>query len=197
MNGKSFIKNILLIIMILISCIFIFTSTPANTLSGIGTRPLFIPLTIALNLLLLNKNKKTKFKKICLIILTTINSIWLIYHTYELIHYYIKWNYLELDISFIYLITIFTILITSLPDIKKETNKLNDILTIITTLLIILIHYRFYLDQNFLHNLINLNYNSHNLQERFDYITQYYFIFIVMYTSLYIHKTIISINKQK
>lgn len=189
MNGKSFIKNILLLIMFLISCVFLLTNP--QSFFGIGTRPLFIPLTLSLNHLLISKrNSSNKFLKICFVLLTILNSLWFIYHTYELISHYLKWNDMEFDIHYLYLICISITFFTSLPDLKKETNSINDILTIITTILIILIHYRYYLDKNLLHNLIHLSYNATSLQNRFTYITQYYPTFITMYTFLFLHKKI-------
>lgn len=191
MNGKAFLKNILLFIMFMISIFFILITNKSIGLRGIGTRPLIIPITLSLNFLLLEKRtKQKKLLKISFIFLSILNSTWFLYHIYELISHYIKWNYLELDITYIYLNMITIMFITSLKDTKKETNSLNDILTIITTILLILIHYRYYLDKNLLHNIINNSNDINILQNRYIYITQYYPHFIFMYLILFIHKKI-------
>lgn len=182
MNGKAFLKNILLLILVIISIFFIITK-PGFT--GIGTRPLFILISIPLNILLSEKRTKpNKFLKISNILLSIINISWFLYHIYELISAYIEWNYIELDITYIYTIILLTTFLTSLKDIKKETNTLNDFLTILTTTLLIIIHYRYYLDKNFLHNIVG-NTNSY-----YTYITQYYIYFILMYIILFANKKI-------
>lgn len=182
MNGKSFLKNILLFILVIISIFFIITK-PGFT--GIGTRPLLILITIPLNILLLEKRTKpNKFFKISKILLSIINISWFLFHIYEFISAYIEWNYIELDITYIYTIILFTTFLTSIKDIKKETNTLNDFLTILTTTLLIIIHYRYYLDRSFLHNIVNTN------KQYYIYITQYYIYFILMYIILFINKKI-------
>ena len=192
MNGRAFLKNILLFIMIIISCFFIFITS--QDLSGIGTRPIFIPITISFNALLLEKRKhQKKFFKISLIFLSILNLSWFLFHIYELISYYIQYNYLELDITYLYLIIIFTIFFTSLLDLKRETNSLNDIFMIITTIIIIIVHYRYYIDKTFLHNIIGNPSDPIVLQSRYHYISQYYLYFIFMYLILFIQKKVNSI----
>ena len=106
MNGKVFLKNILLFIMIICSCFFLFVT--ANGMEGIGTRPLWIPFTLSFNIMLLENRKKLgKYFKIILIFLSILNGLWFCYHVLEFINFYIKWNSIELDISYIYLIVIF------------------------------------------------------------------------------------------
>lgn len=198
-NSRALLKNLFLTLMIIISLIFIFITNKIGS-QGIGTRPLIIPITIAINILLfqrINQHKNNKIAKIILAILTILNLTWLIYHLYQILQYYLLYHTLELDSTYLYSITIFTIWITSMPDIKEETNNLNDILIIITSIIILAIHYRYYIDKGLIHNTIGNSDNFDVLQNRYTFITQYYPYFIVMYLTLLLHKNIINLKIEK
>lgn len=167
------------------SSIFLFKSlNKPNSLFKVWTLPSFK----LVNLKPQNKKPK-KFYYIILSIVSSINIFLIIYYLYYLISEYINCNSININIDFYYLIILNIIFSISIFDLKKDTNKQNDILTIITCIIISLVHYRYFLDPHFLHNLVNLdsatvgNTSSH-------YIYQYYPYFIIMLSTLLIQRKI-------
>lgn len=186
MNPRASLKLLLLIITFLMSSIYIYTIADTFIYNIV-----LIPLTlliITLNLKPQNKKPK-KFYYIILSIVSSINIFLIIYYLYYLISEYINCNSININIDFYYLIILNIIFSISIFDLKKDTNKQNDILTIITCIIISLVHYRYFLDPHFLHNLVNLdsatvgNTSSH-------YIYQYYPYFIIMLSTLLIQRKI-------
>jgi hypothetical protein len=72
---------------------------------------------------------------------------------------------------------LFIMLLFGFGDIFNKTNKANDILTIVASSLIILIHLRYYLDPSFIHRL---NGGEQFIYYSYQYVTQNYLYFIII-----------------
>lgn len=191
MNPRSGLKLLFLTITLIISSIYIFISAEAIYFYSPANPLYLIPITLLI-IILKQKNKKKKHQKIFNFIFTIIcliNILLFIYYLYIIISNYIKWNYIEPNFAFYYLIILYTSFILSIFDLKKDTNKLNDILTIIICFIITLVHYRYYIDTHFLHNLVNLD-NAMVGNTSNNYINQYYNCFTIMLLTLLIHKKV-------
>lgn len=92
---------------------------------------------------------------------------------------------LESNSTMIYAILLFAMLLFGLGDIFSKTNKVNDILTISVSSLIILIHARYYLDSNFIHNIV-----EGDILYSYYYISQNYIYFIIMYIVVMMHRRV-------
>lgn len=191
------LKYSLLLIAFILSCFFMFHTNKLTDLNLLG---IIGGVFLSINILLLNKRNKfnnNKIFKIILIILTILSiSIWLLYISI-IIKEYINFNTINIRISNIYFTTLIIIIVNDFEDIWKSSNKTYNILTIIVTLLVIIIHYRYYIDNKLLHNLLRIkDINSIILQHSYIYITQYYSLFTIIYIILIINKKINnSINK--
>jgi hypothetical protein len=78
-------------------------------------------------------------------------------------------------------------LLFSFSNIFHKTNKINYILTIVVSIIIILIHLRYYFDPNFANNLID---GSEGTKYSYIYIIQNYIYFTIMYIIVLIHEAI-------
>lgn len=186
MNLRAGLKLLFLIITFIISSIYII-----GTYESIIYHILLVPMALLIITLKL-KPKQRKTKKvyyICLVITSLINIVIVAYYIYYFIYGYLHWNSLEVYPDLYYLNLLWITLIHSIFDLKKETNKLNDILTIIVCTIITLVFYRYYIDPRFLHNLINLH-DAIVGNTSYHYIHQYYNLFSIMLLILLIHKKI-------
>ena len=115
------------------------------------------------------------------------STLYFLYFSYSEITCYFS-NICDLESStvftIIYPIFLFMALFFSLSDVFNKTNKANDILTIIVSLLIILIHLRYYFEPKFIHNLVeNGAYNQYS----YYYVIQNYIYFVAMYLITLLH----------
>ncbi len=76
------------------------------------------------------------------------------------------------------------VLLFSFQDIFQNTNKVSDILTIISSLVLLLIHLRYYLEPNFIHQIIS---NDYYQTISYQYITQNYGYFSFLYLISLLH----------
>lgn len=186
MNPRALLKLLFLIIAFIISSIYMIT-----TYDSITCHLLLIP--IALFIITLNLKPKAKkpqkFYYICLAITSLINIALIIYYIYYFIQGYLHWNSLEIYPDLYYLILLWITLVTSIFDIKKDTNKLNDILTMTVSVIITLVFYRYYIDPHFLHNLVKLD-GAMVGNTSYHYIHQYYNLFSIMLLVLLIQNKI-------
>lgn len=186
MNLRAGLKLLFLSITFIISSIYIIT-----TYDAIGYHLMLIPIALLIITLKLKpkQRKPQKIYYISLTIISLINLAMVIYYLYYLIHGYIHWNSLEIYPDLYYLILLCITLITSIFDLNKNTNKLNDILTIITCTIITLVFYRYYIEPHFLHNLVKLE-GAMVGNTSYHYIHQYYNLFSIMLLVLLIQNKI-------
>ena len=197
MNQRAILKLLFLTITLIISNIYIFFTAEAIYFNSPATPLYLIPITFLI-IILKQKKKPKKHSRIFHILyylICSINIILFLYYLYVIIFNYIKWNYIEPNFAFYYLVILHTSFILSLYDLKKDTNKLNDILTIITCLIISIVHYRYYIDPHFLHNLVNLE-DAMVGNTSGSYINQYYNCFSIMFLTVLIHKEIQNIHSK-
>ncbi len=192
MNKRGLIKYIIIFMTAFISFYFIITSE-------IGFGPAFgLPLIFALFFALtvfmyFNKNKISKYKfiyDVILLLLMIFFAVCLVYVFYTDIECYFDYRCsinLESKFTMIYFILLFIMLLFNFRDIFNKTNKVNDIMTIVVSLLILLIHTRYYLDSNFMHKIAG---GEGYLQYSYSYITQNYIYFIIMYIVIMLHRRI-------
>ena len=75
-------------------------------------------------------------------------------------------------------------LFTNIVDIKLKHNKMYNILLYIISFVVFIIYGRYYLDNDFYHNYINLSKEDINIQSSYIYITQNYIYFNIVYLCL-------------
>lgn len=191
MNQRILLKLLFLIITLIISSIYIIT-----TYDSIIYHLLLIPISILIITIKLKPKKTKKTYYIFLIIISLINILLLIYYLYYQVNGYIHWNSLEIHTDLYFLILLTITLTTNIFNLNKDTNKLNDILTIITCTIISLVFYRYYIDPKFLHNLIKLD-GAIVGNTSYHYIHQYYNLFSIMLLTLIIQNKINNYEKNK
>lgn len=186
MNPRANLKLLFLIITFIISSIYMIT-----TYDSISYHLLLIPIALLIITLKLKPQQKkpSKIYYLFLIIISLTNMALVIYYIYYFIYGYLHWNSLEIYTDLYYLILLWITLIASTFDLKKDTNKLNDILTIFSCTIITLVFYRYYIDPHFLHNLITLD-GAIVGNTSYHYIHQYYNLFSIMLLVLLIQKKI-------
>jgi hypothetical protein len=192
MNKRGLIKYTFLIIAAAISFYFMITSD-----TGFEDRPGILALyslPIAITVFMfVNKNKIKKFKfiyDVTLMLLIIACALFLGFLCYDQISCYFDVQCSpSYDAIFLilYPTVLFTMIFLSFNDINNKTNKTNDILTIVISSLIILIHLRYYFEPNFVDKLIKGDiFNDFSSS----YITQNYIYFTLMYLIVLIHNRV-------
>ena len=197
MNYRGFIKFIFVFISFISSVIFMFVTNKSFSIHYISTALLFC-FGIIDYILIMFKNKHYDNKSIYFI--SVIVAILFFYHVYNIVHEYISFQSFSFDISWYYLFILVILMIDSLFDIKRESSFLNDVLTIIVCLIISLVHYRYYLEPNFIHNMVKLPDMSSfgiGLQDSYFYVTKYYVWFLYVLIVIFIHKKTLNICNKK
>jgi len=190
MNHRIILKNIILLITCIISMFFLI-QTSTYTIEFPVSTLLFIFTTF--NIILINLNKNNNLNS-SIKFISILCIFFLILYIINFINRYIELNLITNDSAFFYRYILWITLLTNLFSIKKESNKLNDILTIIVCILISIIHYRYYIDPKFIHNLMNLKTDSLILQNGYNFISQYYYLFSIILLILYIQNLILNIK---
>lgn len=188
-NKGGLIKYIFICVTAVISFYFLTTSEV-----GFGPAfglPMIFAFLFALTIFMffnMNKIKKNKFIYDVILLLLMIFTIGIfLYSIYcDIRCYFDARCMINFDSSFtmIFSMFLFVMLLFGFIDIFNKTNKTNDILTIVVSSLIILIHVRYYLDPNFIHKIVQGEY----IQYSYYYITQNYIYFIIMYTVVMLHR---------
>ena len=197
MNGKVFFKNILLFLVVFVS-FFFFYVTDLNLIkigiNGIMLQDIFtiftllLPFTVGGQIIfLLKKSKK-------------VNIAFMIYHIvifFLIIFKIIKETILVGDfdydwLSLLYVMVIFSYFVFSM--VIKKKDSWYDNLVILFCLFVLFIFSRFYLDQNFLHNIFHDGYINNGNEFYLDYVRQYYFCFIVGYITIFVGEILENIS---
>ena len=197
MNKTAYIKLVFAFLATIIFFIFL-----TNSNSGI---PNFFNPVIILDFILaftifmyINKNGHIfKNKFICNVILMLLIVISFVYASYWLFSHI--FCYIGPDCGFekltIYIELLPTLLFLNLflsfKDIFSKTNKVNDWLIIVISLLMIFVHVRYYFDDNILNKIVNSNYAT-EISEKFVFQNYGYYTFLLFIS--FIHRYINSTN---
>lgn len=189
MNKRGLIKYILIVISSFISLYFLITSE-----LGFGFLPLLLLFILSLTIFMfVYRNKIKKYKSIYNVILMLMMAFFLTclgFYLYSTISCYFDIScYVEDTMTpvLIYSMLLFLMLLFNFKDIFNNTNKLNDILTIIICSTIILIYIRYYFDGSFMHKIVKSEYYK---QTSYLYITQNYIYFNILYIVNLLHKLV-------
>lgn len=190
MNKRGLIKYIFILISAFISLYFMNTSNIGFSGSFLNL-PMLFTFLIALTIFMFykkNKIKKNKFVyDVILLLLMIFSAICFALFLYSQVTCYIDIN-CNIDLGPIFTITypiiLFIILLFNFEDMFKQTKKANDILMTIVSILVILIHLRYYLDSNFIYR------GNDEYLVSYQYITQNYIYFIIMYVIIMLHRRI-------
>lgn len=187
MNKRGIFKYIFIFAAAFIS--FYFMIKTSEVFENMLNITLVILFLVALTIYMYfnkNKVKKNKFAyDVTLMLMMVFSALFMVYFIYSIISCLLNpacgdaWNSLFLGI---YPILLFLMLMFGIKDMKHKTNKTNDVLTIVSSSLIILVHLIYYLEPNFIHKL-----NSTFFIYSFDYISQYYVYFVIMYFVVLVH----------
>lgn len=189
-------RNILKIILLLIACIFsyifiIFSNRLLWFYEYNNTIYLYLlPVLLPINIYLLRRKKNVKFTYL----FSIINGLFLVVEIINTIRGNLEFSS-GICIAYWYLAIITYVLIDSILNYKKENSLTNDLLLCIISFIIIVIHMRYYLDNSFLHNLLNItDINNVVLQNSYSYVTSYYGYFMIMFGIVLINQEIDSIR---
>lgn len=191
MRGRNILKNGLLLIVCIFSYIFIFSNRLLWFYDYNNIIYLYLlPIILSINIYLLKRKKKVKFTYL----FSIINGLFLVAEIINMIRGNLEFGGVPL-IEYWYLAIITYTLISSMLNFKKEGSLTNDLLLCIISFIIIVIHTRYYLDNSFLHNLLNItDVNNIVLQNSYNYVTCYYGYFIIMFLVVLINQEIDSIR---
>ena len=197
MNPRGILKLLFVLISFLLSSFFIFFSSNLYIFEYPASIFYLFPIGVFVIFLEIGKRRKLKkFWKKIYVGVVAINIGMVVYYVYKVIEMYLKFRIIESNLAFYYSILMMILLISSFFDIKGESDKLNDFLTIITCIMITLVVYRYEVDPNFLHNLLKIkDPNNFVLQDSYHYVTQYYPSFIAVLLVLLIQKNILKMKK--
>lgn len=190
MNKRGFIKFTIILISVIVSFYFMI-ETSNSGFDSLFNIVIICDFLIALTIFMFSYKdviKKNKFMyDVFLMLLILFSTVYVLYFLYVQGDCFFDTSCsMESNTNFaiLYPIFLFTILLFSIKDIFKKTNKINDILAIIASLSIILVHLRYYVEPNFPHKLIT----DHSFtQNSYDYIYQNYIYFIIMYSIVLVH----------
>lgn len=193
MNTKEIIKFVFVLIVVIISFNFMLRTEEIglNSMFNIlNIIDFFLALTI---FMFYNMKRIKKFKfiyDVILMLLIVFSTLIILYILYVLISCFSSVNCsMEDNVLFIalYPTILFLMLLFSFNDIFHKTNKINYILTITLTTIILLIHLRYYFDPNFINNVVDGDLGT---QYSYVYVVQNYVYFIIMYIVILSQKII-------
>jgi hypothetical protein len=193
MNKRGLIKYIFILITAIISFYFMFTSDINVTIIPV----LFIFIFALTIFMFVYRNNIKKFKfiyDVSLMLLMVFTVACFALSLYDIIKCYLNSSCgIEVESigTTLYILLLFIMILFGIKDIYTKTNKTNDILTIVISSLIILIHIRYYLEPNFVHKLTKGN---EFILYKYQYITQNYIYFTIMYIISIIHY---GLNREK
>lgn len=191
MNNRKIARIIISSISIIMSFYFMFFTNEQSAFynaSGVWEIPLLLVLTI---FLYINKNNTRKNKFIYNVVtytLVVISLFFIVVCGYSFILTLFNSN-ASYDIGsgpfiLIYQTILFIILFSNLFNFKSNSNKISDYLEIVVSLIVILIHVRFYVDPN----LYNGNNTYNNDYGVYYYVMQNYIYIFIMYLTIIIQK---------
>lgn len=192
MKGRNILKIILLLMVCILSYIFIILGNGLLWFYDYNNAIYLylLPILLPINIHLLKRKKNIKFTYL----FSIINGLFLVIEIINTIRGILEFSG-GICIAYWYLVIITYVLIKSIFNYKKENSFTNDLLLCIISFIIIVIHARYYLDNSFLHNLLNItDINNVVLQNSYSYVTSYYGYFIIMFGIVLINQEIDSIR---
>ncbi len=193
MNKKEIVKNFIVLLAVVISFYFMINadSTGINSIFNLLN---IIDFMFALTIFMFCNMKKVKKNKfvydVTLMLLMFFSAVWICYLIYNIIVCFASVNCEIENTTFFILLyptILFLMILFNISDIFKKTNKINYILTIVVSIVIILIHLRYYFNPNFANNIIE-NFDGNEYTE--NYVIQNYIYFTIMYLIVLINKAI-------
>lgn len=185
MNYRGMLKSIFVFITFIISFIFIIIQYQYPAFFYPASPIYFLTIGLLVFFYEMNRRKKfTGWKKKLFIFVIIFNVGLIVYYVIQLLIQYVIFHSLESNITFYYSLLLWILLICSLFDCREETSFLNDILTIVTCVVITLVFYRYEVDPNFRRVLSS----SH-------YVIQYYSSFVFVILTLLIQRGIVRMKK--
>lgn len=185
MNKRGLIKYIISIIATLISFCFMYSSNIG------GILPILISLLFTITIFMFYNKEKIKKNKfiynVTLMLLIVFSTALFLYIFFTTLACFFSIECsMELKNLFvvIYPTFLFLLILLGFNDIFHKTNKTNDILVIVISTIVILIHLRYYLEPNFTHKLIA---GEGYYEYSYDYIMQNYIYFSIMYLLALMH----------
>ena len=189
-NKSGLIKYIFIFIAIFISLYFSGEMFYQSGIKGFSLIILFNSLLVLTIYMYSNKDRIKKFKFIYDVILILFSLLYIFLFLYIIWGYIICFSNYNCSPEFqgiLFIALSLMMLVFNFKDIFHQSNKTNDILTIIVSLLIILIHLRYYYDPYLVYYLIKEDFYQEYL---YNYVTQNYGYFTMMYFILLIHRKI-------
>lgn len=193
MNKKELVKNFIVLLAVVISFYFMINanSTGINSIFNLLN---IIDFMFALTIFMFCNMKKVKKNKfvydVILMLLMFFSAAWICYLIYNIIVCFASVN-CEIENNNIFILLyptiLFLMILFNINDIYKKTDKINYILTIVVSVVIILIHLRYYFNPNFANNIIE-NFDGNEYTE--NYVIQNYIYFTIMYLIVLINKAI-------
>ncbi len=190
MNMRAVFRTLLLFITFMISFITLFVITEEYS---VGVNCCLLLIFGIMELIFVKRNDSNKYRSI-IIFLTLMNGGLVIYEFFEFLRQYMDSHFISIGYDCYYVWILFVLLIDSVMDCKRESQKLNDVLYMVVSFMICLVHYRYYLDPLFLHNLYRSGIDDIVLQNSYQYVSQYYLIFSLMLIVLFVHKIIFNVK---
>jgi len=196
MNKKEIIKFIFVLLAVTISFDFMLKT------EEVGLNSMFnivnvIDFLFALTIFMFYYMKKIKRFKfiydVILMLLMVFSAAFVFFFLYAFISCFFSVNCSMEDTTFfiiIYPTILFLMLFFSFNNIFNKTNKINKanyILTIVVSIIIILIHLRYYFDPDFANNLMD---GDEGVQYSYVYVIQNYIYFSIMYIIVLVHQLI-------
>lgn len=185
MNYRGMLKALFVLITFIISFVFIIIQN-SYTAFFYPASPIYF-LTVGLLVFFYEMNKRKKFmdwKRKLLIFIIILNVGLGVYYIVQLVIQYANFHSLDSNIAFYYSLLLWILLIVSLFDSRGESSLLNDILTIVTCVVITLVFYRYEIDPNF-----------GRILSSYHYVTQYYYSFAFVIMALLIQRGVVRMKK--
>lgn len=185
MRGRNILKILLLLIACIFSYVFIFSKRllwfyDYNNIIYLYLLPILLPINIYL------LRKRNKFS----IIFSVINGFLFVLEIISMIRGYLEFGSVPC-VEYLYCAIITYALVSSILNIKKVSSLTNDLLLCIVSFIVIVIHARYYLDNSFLHNLLNITDESNIvLGNSYAYVTGHYGYFTIMFVVVLINQEI-------
>lgn len=193
MNKKELVKNFIVLLAVAISFYFMINadSTGINSIFNLLN---IIDFMFALTIFMFCNMKKIKKNKfvydVVLMLLMFFSTAWICYFIYNIIVCFASVNCEIENTTFFILIyptILFLMILFNISDIFNKTNKVNYILTIVVSVVVISVHLRYYFDPSFANNIIE-NFDRNEFTE--NYVIQNYIYFVIMYLIVLINKAI-------
>ena len=186
MKGKSLYRLIILFILLVISYFYVYVTFLDVDWEMVDDSIynfllLMLPVIILVDIILFGKKRGRLlgvFKYLFLVICVIIGGIFI----YNIIRDYLLFSVFDGDMLFYYYLIVVSVVFGVSIVNRNSNSTIYDNFILVFAIINILIFYRYYIDPYFIHN----NYNVSKYDGHFNYINQYYLVFIMGYVVLLI-----------